>query len=224
MNKMNLSAKRLQIDKANSAMTLIVAGAVFILVFSLIAAKALLDQRAYQSRIITKKEAAVKQLQDNIEAVDSLKISYAEFVETPENAIGGMSQGNGERDGDNAKITLDALPSKYDFPALATSLEKLMSQNNMQIVAIDGNDAELERIASQDETPVPFEMPYSISVEGTYDPMYDLIKVFERSIRPMQIQVVKFTAGTDGRVQMDIDAQTYYMSEKVLNIKTEVVQ
>jgi hypothetical protein len=225
MAKINLSAKRLQIDKASSMVTMAIAGAVFILIFSLISSKALLDKRAYQARVIAKKEVAVKQLDDNIAAVSALENSYAEFVGRSENIIGGIKDGQGDRDGDNAKITLDALPSKYDFPALTTSLEKLIDENNTQIISIAGSDAELEQAETAGEgAPTPYPMTFSVEVAGAYDPMYNLLQIFERSIRPIQFQEIEFTADTAGRVQLKIDANTYYMPEKTLNIQTEVVK
>src|SRR5689334_22008086 len=121
-----LSTKRIQVSKATATIVGTIAAAAFIAVFSLIASQALLSQRAYQSRVIAGKEKAKKQLEDNIKAVNVLSTQYKAFIGTSQNIIGGNPSGSGERDGDNARIVLDALPSKYDFPALAASLEKIL--------------------------------------------------------------------------------------------------
>lgn len=68
------SGKRLQISKANTTMVAVVAVASFVTMFSLVAAKALWDQRSFQARVITDKEVARNQLKTNVAAVDSLVI------------------------------------------------------------------------------------------------------------------------------------------------------
>jgi Tfp pilus assembly protein PilO len=224
MARINLSSKRLQIDKASRRVTLSVAIAAFVLIFSLVSSKALLEKRAYQSRIVSKKETAVRVLAQNLEAIGPLQNSYREFVEQEANIINGRRVGDTDRDGDNAKITLDALPSKYDFPALATSIEKLITQTNITIESIEGSDQELEQSDVDAAVPEPYEMPFSISVKSTYDPLYQLVNIFELSIRPIQLQSVKFTVDTQDVVQLNIDALTYYLPEKSLNIREESVE
>lgn len=221
---LNLSSKRVQIDKANVNIVIAVSVAAFVLVFSLIASKSLLAQRSYQAKVIAKKEVANKQLLDNLKAADSLVSSYKQFVSTPNNVIGGNPVGQGDRDGDNAKIVLDALPSKYDFPALATSLEKILTDQNYKITGITGTDDELNQSAlKQSSTPVTVEIPFSVAVSGNYASMQNLLQVFERSIRPFKIQTLSFS-GKDQELNATVTALTYYQPEKTLNIRTEVVK
>ena len=84
------------------------------------------SQAAYQNRVINAKREANGQLQNNLTASKALvKIIPEGFLNTPKILQGATTAGSGDRDGDNGKIILDALPSQYDFPALATSLEKI---------------------------------------------------------------------------------------------------
>lgn len=216
------SGKRLQISKANTTMVAVVAVASFVTMFSLVAAKALWDQRSFQARVITEKEIARNQLQANVAAVDSLVTSYQAFVGTPENVIGGSSTGKGERDGDNAKIVLDALPSKYDFPALATSLEKLLSSGNYQIDNITGVDDEVNQQANQGGT-TPVEIPFQIGATGSYANIQKLVDSLERSIRPFSVTKITFS-GSDGDLQAQVDAKSFYLPEKALKITTKEVK
>jgi Tfp pilus assembly protein PilO len=126
-------------------------------------------------------------------------------------------------DGDNAKIILDALPSKYDFPALTTSLEKLALSQGVNIESMTGTDDEVAQTDSASSTPVPIAMPFQITVTGNYASIQKVVKAFEKSIRPIQIQTLQLT-GSDQKMQMNITAQTYYQPEKTLNIKREVVK
>lgn len=224
MAKLTLSTKRLQINQANLTIVVATSIAAFVTIFSLVAAKTLISQYAYQNKVISKKTAAKKQLDANIVAVNSLMSSYQQFESQSDNIIGGTSTGTGERDGDNAKIILDALPSKYDFPAVATSLEKIVSQKNAKIVQIDGTDDELNQQKTEATgSPQPVEIPFQISVESNYATTQDLISMFERSIRPVKVTNMILT-GKDGALTLTLKAITYYQPEKALNIKIEVVK
>jgi Tfp pilus assembly protein PilO len=221
---MNFSTKRVQIDKAKTLMVGIIAGAAFIVVFSLVVSKALLSQRGYQSRVIKEQEAAVKQLRENIKNVEQLTAAYKQFVEQPTNVLSGNSSGQGDRDGDNAKIILDALPSKYDFPALTTSLEKILTDRKFKITDITGIDDEVAQINAQNSAaPTPVEIPYGFKVTGSYDSVKDLMDILQRSIRPFKVQKLVLD-GTNSSLNLDVTALTYYLPEKQLNFQTKEVQ
>src|SRR5690606_29874356 len=136
--KLQLSTKRLQINKTNATMVAILALSSMITVFSLVAARTLIQKSTYQQRIISERQDANKQLEENIESVSELVQKYRDFDSAAENVIGGSSDpvATGERDGPNSRIVLDALPSIYDFPALATSLEKILTDGGYQIDGI----------------------------------------------------------------------------------------
>ncbi|MBI5357450.1 hypothetical protein HZB74_01230 [Candidatus Saccharibacteria bacterium] len=194
------------------------------MVFSLVASKALLDQRAYQSKVISKKEAALKTLEANIVAADKLTSSYKEFVGATTNVLGGNPQGDADRDGDNARIILDALPSKYDFPALTTSLDKLLRDNGLTPTAINGTDDEISQTATQaDGAPQPVEIPFSVEVTASNAQGKTLMGLFERSIRPFKVQKISIS-GNDSQLEFVINGSTYFQPEKTLNLKKEAVK
>lgn len=224
MAKMSFSTKKLQIDKANSVVVITVAIAIFLTVFSLFASKALLGKRSYQARVVEGKEKAVKQLKENLVAQRELVNAYKSFVETPANILGGNPHGKGEKDGDNARLILDALPSKYDYPALASSLEKILTDKSFILQSIEGTDDEIaqqQNPASPD--PKVVEMPFEISVGSTYDSVPSLILLFENSIRPFQIQNLSIS-GTNANLDVTIKAKTFYLPEKNLSIRKEIVK
>jgi hypothetical protein len=223
MAKIELSSKRLQISKTNLYIVTVVSIACFVSIFALTASKTLLSQRSYQAKVISQKVTAKKQLQANLEARDKLVSQYKLFVGSSTNAIGGVTNGNGDRDGDNAKIILDALPSKYDYPALATSLEKILSSSSLTITDISGTDDELNQSAGSSSAPTPVDMPFTISFDGTPDNANNFFGVLQRSIRPIKIQQVTIT-GNDAKLSTNIVAKTYYQPEKSLSIKSEVVR
>lgn len=216
--------KRSLITKANSTMVIVTGIAAFVVVFSAVASKTLISQASYQNRVIDVKKTALSTLEGDLAARDSLVASYRSFIGTPQNVLGGNPEGTGDQDGDNAKIVLDSLPSKYDFPALATSLEKLINSQGLIILGISGTDEEITQSVNQSESePQPIPMPFQLQVGGSYESIKSLVDIFGRSIRPFQIQKVEIS-GDEGSMTAIIDAQTFYQPEKNLTIKTEVVQ
>ncbi len=217
-----VSLKRIQINKANTIMVASIAVAAFIVVFSLVASRALLSKRGYQSRVIDGKTTAVNQLEQNLDTVDELVVSYQAFVGTPDNVIGGNPSGSGEGDGDNAKIVLDALPSKYDFPALATSLEKILGKK-YQIDGITGTDDEVAQGNGTVTAPAPVDMPFEVGATGNFTSIKDLLLIFERSIRPIKISKLEVN-GSNSQLQITVNAKTYYQPEKTLSVQKKVVK
>ena len=216
-----VSKKHVQVDKANATVVILVSAAAFIATFSLVASKALLTQRAYQSRVIKEKTAARDQLDANLKAVTPLTESYKTFVNQKVNVIGGVPQGIGNNDGDNAKIVLDALPSKYDFPAVVSSLEKLLQSKEFKLDNIKGTDDEINQQATTANGLV--EIPFEATITGTYTGAKEALTLFERSIRPFQIDVVTITGG-DTDMSMRVVAKTYYQPEKSLKLTLKDVK
>lgn len=225
MPKLQFSSKRLQIDRANATMIIFIAAAVFVLIFSIVAVKALWSQRGYQARVIKSKEEARDQLKKNIDTVGKLAQSYQQFVTAPENVLGGSSTGGGEKDGDNAKIVLDALPSKYDYPALTSSVEKILTDKGFKINSITGTDDEANQTnKDENQKPEKVEMPVSFSVTGSYRSIQDLVPVFELSIRPFLLKKITLSAQDKDKLDLKMDLSTYYQPKKNLQITTKEVK
>lgn len=222
-SKPRLSLKQLQIDKATATMLALIVTTTVVFTASLVLSRALLSQRAYQARVIAKKEKAKQQLTQNLKATESLVASYQQFVSSSENVIGGNPAGEGENDGDNARIILDALPSKYDFPALITSLEKILSKDglNLRIEGITGTDDEIAQGQVAETAPVA--MPFQVTTSGSYDSIQGLVSEFEHSIRPFHFQVLTLS-GSDNAMRLDLSARTYYQPEKKINIQLQDVR
>lgn len=198
--------------------------AAFVLVFTLVAGKSLANQMSYQNRVIDAKKTALQHLEDDLEARDSLQQSYNSFIAENPNVLGGDAKGKEGKNGDNAKIILDALPSRYDFPALTTSLEKLINAQGLQIMSISGTDEEATQAANATSpNPEPVAMPFQFQVSGSYESVQALTDEMLRSIRPFQIQTLELS-GDQGNMIARIAAQTYYQPEKNLNITKKVVK
>jgi len=79
--------------------------------------------------------------------------------------LDGTHGGSGDNDGSNSKIILDALPSTYDFPALASSLEKLLASKGVPVSSLSGTDDQLnQETNTSSPTPAPVPMPFLIFI------------------------------------------------------------
>jgi hypothetical protein len=225
MAGLNISMKRMQVDKTNARMVIIMAVAAVLSVFCLVASKSLWSQSSYAAKVISKKRKANIQLVDNIKAVNALQADYKIFAGEDPNVLGGSKDGSGPLDGSNARVTLDALPSKYDFPALTTSLEKLLVSRSFKIQGITGTDDEANQ-SNVDVTtgkPEPQPMEFGITASSNYTGVQSLIKDFEHSIRPFKMVSMTLT-GSDTDLKLDTTIDTYYQPAKTLNIQQEVVK
>lgn len=215
--------KRLQIDKANVRTVIAISVAVFVVVFCAVAVKSLISRQLYQQEVISSRVKAHEQLKENLVAAEELTKSYKKFVAESPNVLEGNPFGVGERDGDNAKIVLDALPSVYDFPALNSSLEKIVVKQNLKLQSVTGVDDEVNQVGQQSGSPEVVEMPFTLSVNGSYQDINNLVLQFEKSIRPFKMSRLVFSSGNNGTVDVTMDAKSYYQPAKSIEVKKQVV-
>jgi hypothetical protein len=225
MKTPQISTKQLAISKSNAQMVAAVAIASFITVFCLVASKTVFSQNRYQAKIISAKQKAHKQLETNIKNFDSLSTSYKIFDTKNPNMIGGSINGTGDNDGTNSKLVLDALPPSYNFPALAASLEKILSDQGLRVASITGTDDQVAQQAnSSSPSPQPVEMPFTFTVNNaSYTQVSQLTAALEHSIRPMQIDTLDLT-GSVNDMTATYTAHTYYQPAKSLQVTKKVVK
>ncbi|MFO0781864.1 MAG: hypothetical protein U0524_03155 [Candidatus Saccharimonadales bacterium] len=225
MAKAETSSKRVAIDKASAQMVAIVAVSAFVTVFCLMASKTVLSQNQYNSRVMSAKQKAYNQLQDNTEAFSDLQKSYQAFNSTSTNVIGGLTEGSGDNDGSNSKIILNALPSTYDFPALTSSLEKILKDRGLKVSSITGTDDQVNQQSNtSSSTPEPVEIPFTFSVSGAnYKAVNELFKALQSSIRPFQVDKLSVTGGGDD-MTVTVDAHTYFQPARSIEPTKKVIK
>ncbi len=223
--KPHASQKHLAISKANAQMVAIVGVAAFITVFCLFASKAVFSQTRYQARVISAKEKAHNQLEANLETYNELATTYKAFNSASPNIIGGSKDGAGQNDGTNSKIVLDALPSTYDFPALTSSIEKILTDSNLKVTSITGTDDQLnQQENSSSPNPEPIEIPFSFTVtNANYTSVSQLFDRLQHSIRPIQVDSVEIS-GAVNDMTVTVNAHTYYQPAKNVTITKKVVK
>jgi len=172
MAKLNVSGltKRQLIKKSGTTIVLAMAAAATIVAFSLVTLNYLWDLNQHNRRVIGEKSQASKILEQNVENIDPLQKSFNVF----------------EAGDVKATTVLDALPSKYDFPALATTIESLVETSGLTLEAFGGDDEEDGALQSATQ-PTPVEIEFNFEVAGSYEDVQKLIDNIERTIRPIKI-------------------------------------
>ena len=207
------TAKRAQLDTNKTVIFATIAVASIVVVASLVIGKGVWSRANYLGKVAGEKEEALKQLESNKEALTELKASYEEFNEQNPNLIGGSPDATGGNNGTNSALVLDALPSKYDFPALTASVEKLLTGYTLN--SITGTDDALAQSSNTASGVV--EIPISINIAADYTGFKNLIDVLNRSIRPFHITKLNLS-GNNTNLQVDMDIMTYYQPEQALMI------
>lgn len=211
-----LSGKHVLVDKANTTVIVAAAVATAIVVFAIFASIELVNKISYQNKVIGHRNVAAEQLEENVESVEKIQVAYSSFDGSVESLIGTSDK--------NSKVVLDSLPSKYDFPAFATSLEFLILNAGLTIDSITGTDDEVAAEVSS-INPVTIEIPFEISATGTYDQAVTLLGDIQRSIRPINITSIEVSAEGEGdQVSVSIIAKSYYQPTKELGVNEQVVK
>lgn len=222
MPKKPLLGKKAQILQANNIAVIWACVAAFALAFTAISAYKLIGQIAYQNKVLGAKKTALRQLDANLAARDDLVDAYQVFNSGAQNAIGGNPAGTGERDGSNAKIMLDALPSVYDFPQLATSVEALAGSQGVVITSMTGVDDQVTQSQQMGSAqPEAVAMPFTVTVEGPYAQVQSFVRSLELSIRPIKVTAASFTSG-DGKVTAAITAESQYQPARKFQVEKKV--
>jgi len=215
------SDKHEKVDRENTKIVSAVGGAAFIVVFALFSGQALISQSLYQSSVISEKESTLDQLKENQESVDDLKNLYTAFVGETENVIGGNPDGEGAKDGDNAKIVLDALPGEYDYPGLASSVEKILTDGGYRIESIGGTED--AGLGSGADSSTPIDIPYPFSVSAAPSATEELLKTLEQSIRPVYVDSLTIRSSEAG-LRTSFGVRTFYQPSVDFSLGEKVVR
>lgn len=223
-----MTTKHMQISKAQSTMMAVAAIATAVSVFCLVSSKALFAQAKFQSHVISARNEAAEQLEANVETAKNLASQYNNVFENsgPTNVLGGKNDqdpGAVPPDGDNARLVLDALPTTYDYPALLTSLSKLMAQDGIGTPAIGGTDQSTTVDSTPSSNPQSANIDFSLSGTASYKSAQVLLQDLERSIRPFDITRLTLN-GSENNMALSLNVTTYYQPAKTLNLNSKEVQ
>lgn len=211
------SGKYIQLSRAQQEMLATIAIAVVVCVFSLVGFKTMVSRGNYQRKVLNQKHKIITQLEANYSAAKNLSTQYGTFATLDPNIIGGHSDGTGNQDGSNPQIVLDALPNKYDTPALASSVEKLLDGDGASIRSINVKDDPANNPDIAVPQPSAHAVAFSFEASTSFANAQQIFKDFERSIRPFDVTKLEIT-GSDNTLIIDVDMNTYYQPSRSLDI------
>jgi hypothetical protein len=205
--------------------------AAFVAIFSLASSYSLWHKLSFQSKVITAKTAARNQLNSDLTASKVLTTSYENFNGATSNLLGGAVTGV---DNDNAKVILDALPSAYDYPALTTSIQNLLSNQGVKVDSIGGTDeaatggtsptaAATTTGTSAVTSGTAVAMPFTFSIDGPYQNIQNTVNNIEKSIRPFEFETMTYS-GNQTDLNLTVTAVAFYQPATSFKITTEKVQ
>jgi len=221
--KTEISSKHAAIDKNNTRIVVATAVASALAVFALVGGHSMISRMAYQRRVAKQQNAAIAQLKDDLSSINTLVNQYKIFSTANPNMLGVSSDGTTGDQGSNGRIVLDGLPSQYDFPALASSIEKILAGRGLQPTGLGGKDNGTTGTQTASPNPQPQSIRFNFSVATDYQTSKNLVADFERSIRPFKVITIGLS-GTNSKLSLNVTMDTYYQPIKTLNISTKEVK
>lgn len=213
--------KRQQIESASRTMFIWVAVASIAISVCLVTAQFLFQRLTFNQRVINAKIKASDTLTDNIDNAKILKEEVDSLVGNQD-----LASVKTNPEDPNVKSVLDALPSKPDSTALATSLQQaILSRSSVVVesITVPTDEAQADGTEVSSAEAQPIEQPFSITVSGSYDKIRNMILDLERTIRPMKVVAINMT-GSDADMRVTVEGITYYQPAKTTNIKEEAVR
>jgi heme exporter protein D len=222
--------KRQQIEKAGRSMFVWVAVAAVAVSICVVTVQFLFQQWSYNNRVLDAKYKAADTLSKNIDNAKKLQDAVNALVSNDS-----LASVKTNPEDPNTKSVLDALPSKFDATALATSLQQaILSRSGVTIEGIEvpsdpgspGAGASTSQTTSTSPTATtatPQEMKFTVTVSGSFDKIRSMMLDLERTIRPIKVTDITLN-GDDAAMTATVTGVTYYQPSKSAEIKQEVVK
>ena len=129
------------------------------------------------------------------------------------------------------QVVIDALPTEDNKAAFAASMQlEVLAPTQVRLDGFTISSAQDSTsqvaVAAGTTTTLPLGVEavgFSFSINGRYQQIIDAIKNMERSIRPMDIQSVKFE-GDDANMKANITAVTYFQPATQANLQEGVIK
>ncbi len=181
-----------------------------------LAAKSLVDSILLNTKVVTAKDKANKQLDADVTAAPQLVQAYANL-------------------GSSKQLVADALPNTSDFPAFIGMMENLSTSVGVNLKSVSPSQVGAAATAGttggtgtsaangSSLTPAPQSYDLTLSLEGNYGNLQKLLKAIEQSARPMRVTAVQLS-GSGSNLAMQLDVTTFYQDKATLPIKMETVK
>ena len=173
--------------------------------------KALVTKIVRDTKVVTAKDKAEKQLKKNLDTAPKLVDAYNELTY-------------------QKTVLADALPNSADLPSLLVTYENMAAQAGIRLVSVSSVASvvpvtPLSTTATTGVTVAPAPKTYSTSYTfaGSYVSLSKLFTAIELNARPMRITSVSLN-GSGTSLNGDITVETYFQDKAELPIGTETIK
>lgn len=180
-----------------------------VLVISVLISKQLWGDVSFNQKVISRKSAVNKTLENNTELLDTIKSNF-ELL---------------EKDGPAPSLVLDALPVDLAYDNIGSEVEQAASRAGARLVLIAPQLAADPNVAPA-STPTATgvqEVPFRATASGNYQALQSFLKNLELNIRPIQVSVITLSGENDA-LSIDISFTTYYRPAVSVEPQVEVIQ
>jgi Tfp pilus assembly protein PilO len=180
---------------------------------SVLVSKALITSIRLDTKVVSAKGKAEKQLKEDITAAPKLVDAYAAL-------------------GSQAGVLADALPNTSDFPSLIVTLENMTAGAGIRLKAVapslaaaatDSTGAPVATTGDNSLEPTPQSYPFSITLDGNYPALLKLLDELEKSARPMRIMSMVLN-GSGSTMSAQMEMETFYQDKAELPFGKETIK
>ncbi len=200
-----------KINKLKQWMMISVIAAAIVVSFSLVALKFLFDLWVYNNNVQAAQRETQATIETNIEIFDELEEAFISL----ESAQGTPASPDGE-------VVLDALPRNYDFPALASSMQKLANSSGVELISFSGIDEE-GTVPEPSYNPTPYNIFFGVEIDGSYEDIQVFVNALDLSIRPFHVSELELQ-GSDDSLRAEVSMITYFQPTQNLDYPERTVQ
>ncbi|HJM04402.1 MAG TPA: GspMb/PilO family protein [Candidatus Saccharimonadaceae bacterium] len=218
--------KRAQINKANRTMFLWIAVSSAIIGSAVVVALFLGQQLLYNEKILAEKATTIQTLEANSEVIPELETEIR-ILDTNE----ALATSKANDDDQTVQVILDALPSDANSLALGASLQtKLLTGvqglriESLQVDPVVGVESAGDlAVVDAGLGSSDYQINFQFSVSGDQQALRKVLENLERSIRLIDIQVLRIESQSSTQL-MTVQARAFYEPAKTLELTDKVVQ
>ncbi len=172
---------------------------------SVLAAKSLVTTIVRDTKVVTAKTKANKQLDENLSAAPQLVSAY-------------------EGLGDESKLLADALPTTIDLPGLIVMIENMGGDTGLSIKTVSSLQTATGTGGATASAPATSQVyPFGVTFDGSYAALQRFLADVEQSARPMRVVGLQLN-GSGSALSGTIDIETYYQARAALPFSTETIK
>lgn len=218
--------KRQQIEMTNKKIFIWLAVASVIVSFSIVALQFLVREFIFNQKVINEKSKTNQILVGNIEAAEQLTENVNALI--ADTNLSSLRTDTSDPETSNLSVILDALPVTGDASGFANSLQSAVFPiSGVSIRELSTNSAEGEGLAEGDvvievdaHTPAP--LPFKAGYNGSYAQVQKSLVDIARVIRPINLTELTIAASEEGRLEVTVAGNTYYLPARTVDVKEEV--